>query len=127
MPGYPLPYTTQAYCGGQWQVSFQFFQSDGQTLLPIVGNTYELVVRTSTDDVSATPALVINSSTSTASGTITINTGTSTITATLTPSATLSLIAGETYAITGWSNTGTTTASVFVSGNLYAVPVAAAV
>jgi hypothetical protein len=127
MPGYPLPYTTQAYCGSQWQVSFQFFQSDGQTLLPIVGNTYELVVRTSTDDVSATPALVVNSSTSTASGTITINTGTSTITATLTPSATLSLIAGETYAVTGWSNTGTTTASVFVSGNLYAVPVAAAV
>jgi hypothetical protein len=126
MPGYPLPYTTQVYSGSQWQVSFQFFQSDGQTLLPIVGNTYELVIRTSTDDVS-TPALVINSSTSTASGTITINTGTSTITATLTPAATLSLVAGETYAVTGWTNTGTSTASVFVSGNLYVVPVAAAV
>lgn len=126
MPQYPLPYTTQVYVGGQWVQSFQFYESDGQTLLNISAYTFEVVVRTSTDD-TGTPAILVSSAAPTTAGSITINSGTSTITVTFNPAATSTLVASENYAITGWANQDTSSASVFMSGNVYAAPVAAAV
>jgi hypothetical protein len=126
MPSYPLPFAAQAYYASQWQAAFQFFQSDGQTLVDISAATFETVVRTSTQD-TATPAISVTSTGSTASGSITVTTGTSTILITLSPAAIGSLLAGETYVITGWMNQGTSTASVYMSGNLYITQVAASV
>jgi hypothetical protein len=126
MPSYPLPYTSQAYYGSQWQASFQFYESDGQTLLDISADTFEVVVRTSTQD-TATPAVSVNSDGSTASGSIVVTTGTSTILITLTPTATSSLLPGETYAVTGWVNQDTATANVFMSGSLLVIAVATSV
>lgn len=126
MTTFPLPFTGQAYPGSQWTATFQFFQSDGQTLLNISGNTYQVVVRTTTEN-TGTPIFSVASSGSTAYGSITITTGTSSILVTFTPTATALLPPSESYAITFWANPDTATAQVFASGSLYAMPVATSV
>ena len=123
---FPLPYTAQAYPGSQWTATFQFFQSDGQTLLDISADVFQAVVRTSTEN-SGTPLFSVSSLGSTSYGSIVVTTGTSTILVTFTPTATALLPPGESYAITFWTNPDTATAVAFASGSLYAMPVAASV
>lgn len=121
-----LPFTGQAYAGSQWQVTFQFFQSDGQTLMDISTLSFQCVVRTSPENTGAALFSVVSGSSS-SYGSITVTTGTSTILVTLTPTAIALLGAGESYSITFWSNPDTATANVFANGSLYVVPVAASV
>jgi hypothetical protein len=122
----PLPFTGQAYVGAQWQVTFQFFQADGQTLQDITGKTFQAVVRTSTENVG-TPLFSVASSGSTANGSIVITVLTSTVVVTFTPVATAMLSPADSYAVTFWMNPDLTDAVVFASGSLYATPVAASV
>lgn len=126
MATFPLPFTGQAYPGSQWTATFQFFESDGQTLLNISGNTYQAVVRTTTEN-TGTPLFSVASSGSTSYGSIVVTTGTSSILVTFTPTATSLLPASESYAITFWANPDTSTAQVFASGSLYAMPVTTSV
>jgi hypothetical protein len=123
---FPLPYTAQAYPGAQWTATFQFFQSDGQTLMDISTSTFQAVVRTSTEN-TGTPLFSVSSLAPTSYGSIVITTSTSSILVTFTPTATALLPPSESYAITFWTNPDTATATVFASGSLYAMPIAASV
>ena len=128
MSSLPLPFTTQTYPGSQWLTVFQFLNSDG-SLMPIDGYSYQMVVRTSTES-SGSPVFSVASSGATSYGSITIDLTTSSITVTLTPTATLLLLSGaggEPYALTLWQDPGLSTASVVVSGSIYAIPVASPV
>lgn len=119
----PLPFTTQTYPGSQWTTTFQFLNADG-SLMSISGFTYQMVIRTSTENTGA-PAVVVSSSASTSSGSIVISLATSSISVTLTPTATASLAAGESYALAVWQDPDLSDATAVVVGSMYVTPVAA--
>lgn len=121
----PLPFTTQAYTGSQWLTVFQFLNSDG-TLMDISGYTYQMVLRTSTEN-TGTPVIVVTSSAPGENGSIVISTVNSTVTVTLTPVATSMLVSGDSYALTLWQDPDLSDASVVVNGSMYVTPVAASV
>lgn len=121
----PLPFTTQGYNSSQWLTVFAFLNRDG-TQMDISGYTYQMVIRTSTENTGAA-ALSVSSAAPSENGSIVISTEASTITVTLTPAAMSLLVPGESYALTLWQNPDLDTAAVVVNGTMYVTPVAASV
>ena len=120
----PTTASIQMGIGTQWTQNYTIQNPDG-TLFPITGTTWELVVRNDPSEAtSVTPAIKVTT-TSSASGVITINTVTSVVSVTIAPSATAALTQ-KSYVYSLWMNPGTTTATAWVTGTVFASLIAAA-
>jgi hypothetical protein len=111
--------------GAQWTTTYTLTNNDG-TLMNIVGKTFEFVIRHSPTEASTvTPAVMVNSTSSTASGTIIVNTAASTVQVILTPVATAVLVQVTPWVYALWMDPGLSDAVPLVEGSFVTSPVAA--
>lgn len=83
----PQLWAANATAGSQWVTSFTL-TNDDETLMNIVGKSFEFVVRASATDTSPTPLAKVTSSAATAAGYITATAATSSLQVVLSPTAT---------------------------------------
>lgn len=124
MPTLPTTASIQLGIGAQYTNNYTIQNPDG-SLFPITGTTWEFAVRNDPSELVSVNPLIKVTTTSSASGLITINTSTSVVSLTVAPVAT-GVLTQKQYVYSLWMNPGTTTATAWFTGTLFATFIALA-
>lgn len=115
----PNPASITAAVGSQLVMTY-VLKNDDDTLMNIVGKTFEFSVRTDPSQTTSTaPLFSVSSTASTSSGTILVTAGTSTVQV-IVNSAAMALLTQASYYYTLWMDPGLADQTAQVNGTLFA-------